>query len=78
MREGKKDLCRRLLEKTFELIKRIQIERYHKASPDKRDQIILDPKIVLYKAVENAKPVLELTISRKGGQNYQVCFFLNS
>lgn len=72
-REGNKERSRFLLQKTFENIKRIQIERYHKAkTPEAKESIELNPRIVLHKAVENSTPVLELMKMRKGGQTYQV------
>lgn len=72
MREGKKQLARDLLEKALECVKRIQLERYHKAAPADKESIVLDPKSVLYLAVENSKPVLQLATIRRSGTNYQV------
>lgn len=73
MEMGKKQLARSLVEKAFENIKRIQIERYHLAtSPEAKSKIELDPKVILYKAVENCKPLLQLTPIKRGGITYQV------
>lgn len=72
MRNGNKVLARSLRQETFENIKRIQLKRYHKADPDQKDSIELDPLVIFYKAVENCTPVLELKIHRKGGIRYKV------
>lgn len=70
---GKKKLARSLVEKAFENIKRKQIERYHLASSDaEKAKIELDPKVVLHKAIENSKPLLQLTPVKRGGITYQV------
>lgn len=74
-REGNKERARNLLERTFENIKRIQLERYHKTKPKEQEEIELDPKVILYKAVANSTPVLELTKMVRGGQTYQVIMF---
>ncbi|XP_045448463.1 28S ribosomal protein S7, mitochondrial [Melitaea cinxia] len=73
MKMGKKKLARSLVEKSFENIKRIQIERYHLASaPEEKANIILNPKDILYKAIENSKPLLQLLPIKRGGITYQV------
>ncbi|KAK0085378.1 hypothetical protein PV325_005329 [Microctonus aethiopoides] len=72
MRDGRKNLARSLMEQTFEKIKRTQLMRYHKASPEERHSIILDPKEILYKAIENVSPVMELIPIKRGGGTYQV------
>ncbi|XP_008544188.1 28S ribosomal protein S7, mitochondrial [Microplitis demolitor] len=72
MRKGKKVLARSLIEQTFETIKRIQIERYHKETPEARREIILDPTTILHKALINVEPVMELMGIKKGGTTYQV------
>lgn len=71
-REGNKQRARDLFEKTFENIKRIQLERYHKSKPEEQESIELDPKVIFHKAVENSTPVLELLKMKRGGQTYQV------
>ncbi|OXU28223.1 hypothetical protein TSAR_009634 [Trichomalopsis sarcophagae] len=71
-KEGNKQRARELLEKTFEKIKRIQLERYHKSNATEQEEIELDPKVILYKAVDNSTPVLELMKMNRGGQSYQV------
>lgn len=73
---GKKQMARNLVEKAFENIKRIQIERYHLASTsEEKNKIELNPKKILHKAVENAKPLLILSPIKRGGITYQVCLF---
>ncbi|KAL4712261.1 hypothetical protein ACJJTC_004023 [Scirpophaga incertulas] len=73
MEMGKKALARSLVEKAFENIKRIQIERYHLAkTPDEKNKIELNPKIILHKAIENCKPLLQLSPVKRGGITYQV------
>lgn len=72
MRKGKKRLARSLVNDTFENIKRIQLKRYHKASPESKDQIILDPAEILQKAVLNCTPVMQLEKMRRAGTAYPV------
>ncbi|KAJ0177201.1 hypothetical protein K1T71_007210 [Dendrolimus kikuchii] len=73
MEMGKKQLARSLVEKAFENIKRKQIQRFHLAStPEEKAKIILDPKVILHMAVENAKPLLQLSPIKRGGITYQV------
>ncbi|XP_075973075.1 mitochondrial ribosomal protein S7 [Anticarsia gemmatalis] len=73
MEMGKKKLARSLVEKAFENIKRKQIERYHlAATPEEKAKIELDPKKILHKAVENCKPLLQLSPTKRGGITYQV------
>ncbi|XP_063824933.1 small ribosomal subunit protein uS7m [Ostrinia nubilalis] len=73
MEMGKKQLARSLVEKAFENIKRTQIERYHLASTaEEKNKIELDPKRVLHKAIENSKPLLQLSPIKRGGITYQV------
>lgn len=73
MKMGNKKLARSLVEKGFEVIKRTQIERYHLAkTPEQKAKIELNPKVILYKAVENSKPLLQLSPVKRGGITYQV------
>ena len=59
--------------KTFENLKLIQIEKYHKSENDfERESIELDPKKILYQAIENCKPLLITQRVRRGGVMYQV------
>lgn len=73
MRHGRKMLARNLVEKAFENIKRMQLEKYHKAKTEEgKAKIELDPKVVFHKAVVNSKPVLSLQPIKRGGVKYQV------
>lgn len=73
MHDGKKILARDLLEKSFENIKRIQVEKYHKCKNEEdKNNIELNPKVIFHKAVENCKPVISLTPIKRGGVRYQV------
>lgn len=61
--------------KTFETVKRIQITNYNnEADPEKKEKIELNALNIFHKAIENCKPVLQLTPVKRGGQTYQVCF----
>ncbi|XP_055638005.1 28S ribosomal protein S7, mitochondrial [Toxorhynchites rutilus septentrionalis] len=73
MKKGNKRLARELVEKGFENIKRIQLERYHLAeSEEEKAKIELNPRVVLRRAVENSRPLLQLTPIKRGGVRYQV------
>jgi len=72
MKGGEKRLARNLIEKAFENIKRIQLERYNLAEPEERKNIELNPVTILHKAIENCRPILILTPVKRGGSKYQV------
>lgn len=73
MKDGKKELARLQVEKTLENIKRLQIEKYHKCeNEEEKQKIELNPKVIVHKAIENCKPILELTPIKRGGVKYQV------
>lgn len=73
MKGGQKELARNLVEKCFENIKRIQLERYNLASSDEeKAKIETNPMKILHKAVENCRPILSLTPIKRGGVKYQV------
>ncbi|XP_076220851.1 mitochondrial ribosomal protein S7 isoform X2 [Nomia melanderi] len=72
MRHGNKVLSRKLLESTFENIKMLQLQRYNAASPEEKQFILLDPKQIFHRAVENCTPILEIKKIKKGGIFYQV------
>lgn len=77
MRHGLKTLARDLVEKALEKVKRIQLEKYHKAdSEDDKKRIELNPKVIFHKAVLNCKPVLYLQPIKRGGVTYQVCLLI--
>lgn len=73
MKKGEKVLARELVEKGFENIKRLQLERYHLAeTEEEKAKIELNPRVLLRKAVENSRPLLHLTPIKRGGVRYQV------
>ncbi|XP_076288889.1 mitochondrial ribosomal protein S7 [Lasioglossum baleicum] len=72
MRQGKKASARAIMEKTFEHIKMIQLERYNNAAPEHKQFVLLDPLDIFHRAVENCTPMLQLQKIRKGGIVYQV------
>lgn len=73
MRHGRKALAREQIEKSFENVKRMQLEKYHKCeSEEDKAQIELDPKVIFVKAVQNCKPLLQLMGIKRGGVRYQV------
>ncbi|XP_058815948.1 small ribosomal subunit protein uS7m [Topomyia yanbarensis] len=73
MKKGEKRLARQLVEKGFENIKRLQLERYHLAETDEeKEKIELNPRVLLARAVENSRPLLQLTPIKRGGVRYQV------
>ena len=58
---------------TFENIKLIQLEKYHKASTEEeRADVELNPKVIFHQAIENCKPILITQNVRRGGVIYQV------
>lgn len=73
MEGGKKRLARKILEKGFINIKRIQLERYHLATTDEeRESIELNPRILLHQAIENCRPLMKLVSVKRGGTAYRV------
>ena len=73
MKGGQKELAKKLMSETFERIKRIQIERYHKAqTEEEKEKIVLNPVTILHMAIENVRPILMVTPVRRGGVKYQV------
>jgi len=70
MYDGKKNVSQRVMEDTFEQIKKIQLARYHKV--DKKDEIELDPLKVFHTAIANVKPVLGVQTMKKKGKKLQV------
>uniref|UniRef100_A0A8D9AXE8 28S ribosomal protein S7, mitochondrial n=1 Tax=Cacopsylla melanoneura TaxID=428564 RepID=A0A8D9AXE8_9HEMI len=73
MDKGKKKLARDVFEYTIKAIKIIQIEKYNKAtSEEERQHIILDPYVIIDKAIENTKPMLKLRAIKRAAITYQV------
>ncbi|XP_072299540.1 small ribosomal subunit protein uS7m [Eucyclogobius newberryi] len=72
MKNGDKILAREILTDTFENMKRKQVEKYHKAPMDKKEEIECNPYTIFHQALENCKPVVGLASIQKGGKFYQV------
>ncbi|KAL8588992.1 hypothetical protein ACOMHN_065774 [Nucella lapillus] len=73
MISGNKRLARDILERTFENIKHIQVERYNKAATEEEKAgIECNPLTILHQALDNCRPVLITTKIVKGGVTYQV------
>lgn len=73
MKNGNKKLATALVAETFEAVKRLQLERYHKATTSEaKDNIELDPFVIFHRAVDNCIPILQLMPCRKGGITYQI------
>lgn len=75
MRNGDRQLARKLVTNSFERVKRIQLERYHKATGEVKEKIELDPFVVFNRALENCTPILHLKPTKKGGITYQVIHY---
>lgn len=74
MKDGVKILAKELVDKTLEKIKRIQLEKYHKAQTSEEQHLIeLNSRKIFHSAILNAKPLLQLTPIKRGGVTYQVC-----
>lgn len=73
MKKGNKLLARDLLSKTFEQIKRIQLEKYNLSqNEEEKSKIQTNPNEILHQAIENCRPLLQLTPIKRGGVTYQV------
>lgn len=73
MIQGKKQLARELMSKTFENIKRIQLSKYNRAENDEeKSNIETNPVTILHQAIENSRPRLYVSGIRRGGVKYQV------
>jgi len=75
MKNGNRNLATALVTKTFEAIKKMQLERYHKAKTEEdKNEIELNPFAVFHQAIDNCIPILYLVPHRKGGITYQVIY----
>eukprot|EP00090_Calanus_glacialis_P038304 TRINITY_DN668_c0_g1_i1.p1 TRINITY_DN668_c0_g1~~TRINITY_DN668_c0_g1_i1.p1 ORF type:complete len:250 (-),score=80.64 TRINITY_DN668_c0_g1_i1:23-697(-) len=61
-----------ILLETCRRIKEIQLEKYYKANPEKRDDIERNPMVIMKGAIENCRPVMQLEKVKVGSVNYQV------
>ncbi|KAM5126964.1 small ribosomal subunit protein uS7m, partial [Mantella aurantiaca] len=57
---------------TLEKIKRVQLEKYYKASLEERENIQCNPYTVFHQALSNCQPIIGLTSVIRGGKSYQV------
>uniref|UniRef100_H3C3T9 Small ribosomal subunit protein uS7m n=1 Tax=Tetraodon nigroviridis TaxID=99883 RepID=H3C3T9_TETNG len=71
MKHGNKVLAQEILTQTLENIKRKQVEKYHKATEEKKEEIECNPYTIFHQALDNCKPVVGLA-SIQGGKFYQV------
>ena len=54
-------------------IKQLQLAKYYKATTNvERAEIELNPITIFHKALDNCKPILQLTPIKRGGSTYQV------
>ncbi|XP_071964656.1 small ribosomal subunit protein uS7m-like [Antedon mediterranea] len=72
MEDGKKEVCIRIMNKTYFEIKKIQYSKYLKADEESKSSIELNPSKIFNKAIENCKPLIGLTSIKRGGKSYQV------
>nr|CAG4650458.1 EOG090X0CZM [Sida crystallina] len=70
---GRESLGRQVTNRTFARIKQIQLSKYHQAPTEaEKEEIELNPVVILHKAIENCQPILQLTPIKRGGTTYQV------
>ncbi|XP_052782291.1 28S ribosomal protein S7, mitochondrial-like [Mya arenaria] len=73
MKDGRKQMTREIIAKTFQYIKHVQLEKYHTEKDEvKKNAIELDPFVIFHTALENGKPILMTKKVRKSGQKIQV------
>lgn len=70
-KKGNRNLAKELLNETFETIKRTQIERLNLNKGDKTS-VIINSEQLLINAIENSRPLLQLSAIKRGGVKYQV------
>ncbi|KAL4241098.1 28S ribosomal protein S7 [Mactra antiquata] len=69
---GRKEVARDIVMKALEYVKRVQVEKYHKASDEEKTLIVLDPVKILHQAIENGKPLLITCRVTMSGQKHLV------
>ncbi|TSX99879.1 28S ribosomal protein S7, mitochondrial [Bagarius yarrelli] len=72
MQDGNKVLARGIMTQTLEMIKRKQVEKFHRAPTTEKKTVECDPYVIFNQAIENCKPIIGLVSIQKGGRNYQV------
>eukprot|EP00794_Sanderia_malayensis_P008835 gene8835-9781_t len=70
MWDGKKTVARGIMKSAFERIKEIQIAK--KQSSSEPENIVINPLVIFYQAIENSKPIIGCQTMKKGGKNYSV------
>ncbi|KAK8375266.1 hypothetical protein O3P69_020320 [Scylla paramamosain] len=72
MKTGNKCLARELVEKAFQEVKRVQLQKRNTAeTEEEKEAIVCDPLKIFKQAVENGRPVLQLVPIKRGGVKYQ-------
>ncbi|XP_034242879.1 30S ribosomal protein S7 [Thrips palmi] len=78
MKGGKKLLARQIIEEAFLKVKSTQVRKYHLAKDEEnRKNILTDPREIFHKALQNCKPVLDVTPVKRGGVVYKVPVAIN-
>ena len=72
LEDGKSYIASEVMREVFESIKEIQLKKFYKATPERRENMITDPTEILKKAVENARPLMALENVKVGGITYTV------
>lgn len=73
MRKGQKSLARKNIDLALYNVKRIQLTKYNReVDEEAKSQIECNPLTILHKALENCRPVVELSPIKRGGITYQV------
>ena len=72
LKKGKSPVSRRLVRGALEQIKAIQIKKYHRATEEEKLSIETDPLKIFHQALENSKPLLNITHVTVGSRTYHV------
>lgn len=54
------------------MVKRRQVEKFHRAPTAEKEEIECNPYAIFHQAIENCKPIIGLANVQRGGRNYQV------
>ncbi|XP_071505345.1 small ribosomal subunit protein uS7m-like [Diadema antillarum] len=71
-KKGEKEIVTKIMNKTFELIKSKQVEKYNRAPESERSSVETNPRVIFTRAIENSMPSMGLVTIQRGGKNYQV------
>lgn len=78
MADGKKTDARKIIEDTFFNIKLIQVAKYNRTENDEeKAHIECRPSVILVRAIENSRPLMQLMPVKRGGITYRVPFPLS-